>query len=660
MALIQKKEQVQTVAKEKVATYEQEGNFYQVSIKKIESFIKEIKTQIEQEDDIKRLLLIPKKLKNQEFSIGVTGVMNAGKSTMLNALLGESVLGTSVVPETANLTLLKYSDTKKANVNFWTKDEWQKIEQSADEIQSLEAFVKETKELFGDEFNAYITNKGYSQEVDTKNLAHFTSAEHSNKKCNLVKSVELFSDLKFLKDGVVIVDTPGLDDPVIQREEITKGYLSKCDLMLHLMNVNQSATQKDVEFICDTLLYQNVSRLLIIITRIDTVSKDELKEVIGYTKKSIKEQLISINKESSFNSIIDKLNFIPIAAKIALDIKTQKVKKIDGYTLVSSGILEVEEYLSEVLFGKQSEKAKILITSAAKELISLIGQNKKLLLDELHFLDKDNTNIEDDIVQYETQIQNNINLSKKFDVTIQNEKEDLKEYFITLKNLAQSRILQLQSIIKRRVIDDVSYEKRRNKQRPQAKRIEYFIDTGIKDGFIELLREYRYGFEKKMSEIFERIKREFSQLEVEKNMQMEAKEFFQIYFNDTNLSASNKPVIFEVNNLIDSYWKKDIDVLDSKLESVFEKCFREITTSFLQKSIQINENLYVSFEELIKSASQNVKNSLKEQQQLLEVTKERMSDSSFDIEKRVQEIKAKIDSLDKIEESISSLRRECE
>ncbi len=61
--------------------------------------------------------------------------------------------------------------------------------------------------------------------------------------------------------------------------------------MCHLMNVNQSATQKDVDFIIDSILYNNIARLLIVITRIDTGTPQELEEGINYTKNSIKQRL---------------------------------------------------------------------------------------------------------------------------------------------------------------------------------------------------------------------------------------------------------------------------------------------------------------------------------------------------------------------------------
>ncbi len=245
----------------------------------ISKIIEELKEIFNKQDLKQELEDTINYINSQKFSIGITGVMNAGKSTMLNALMGKEILGSAVVPETANLTIVKYDKDPSANVFYWNKEEWNKIENSANEIESIKDFVNETKSLFKDELDNYIKDDTRSDKVDIENLASFTSAEASGKRCNLVKYVELKSDLNFLKDGIEIVDTPGLDDPVIQREEITKEYLSNCDMMLHLMNVSQSATLKDVEFIVDALLYQNISKLLIVITRADTVSKEELEEV---------------------------------------------------------------------------------------------------------------------------------------------------------------------------------------------------------------------------------------------------------------------------------------------------------------------------------------------------------------------------------------------
>ena len=221
--------------------------------------------------------------------------------------------------------------------------------------------------------------------MEIKDLAHYTSAKASDKKCNLVKSVELYTNLDFTKDGVTIVDTPGLDDPVVQREEITKRYLNECDLMIHLMNVNQSATLKDVEFIIDALTYQSISRLLVVITRIDTVSEEELNEVIAYTKRSIKEQLERNNQEMKFNSIIEKIDFLPIAGQMALFHKTGREKEAldKGYDLEKSGILKIEEYLQEVLFGGANEKAKLLLKSNEKTLLNVIENTQEMFEEEI-------------------------------------------------------------------------------------------------------------------------------------------------------------------------------------------------------------------------------------------------------------------------------------
>lgn len=340
----------------------------------IENILNDLKIELKSKEVLVELEEINSYMSSQKFSIGITGVMNAGKSTMLNALMGREILGSAVVPETANLTIVKYNSTDSAKVFYWNTKEWEKIEESAKNLVSMKEFVDETNRVFGENIKNYIRPTSRFDEVDIDNLKAYTSAEHSGKKCNLVKYVELGSNLNFLSDGIEIVDTPGLDDPVIQREEITKEYISKCDMMMHLMNVSQSATLKDVEFIIDAVLYQNISKLLVVITRADTVSKKNLEEVIEYTKTSIQRQLKAQNKDSQLDHILKTIKFIPISGYMALLHRTGRKEEAlqAGFTLEDTGILEIENYLMESLFGTNSQKGDLIIQSAKTQINRLL------------------------------------------------------------------------------------------------------------------------------------------------------------------------------------------------------------------------------------------------------------------------------------------------
>ena len=77
-------------------------------------------------------------MNNQKFSIGITGVMNAGKSTMLNALMGKEIFWSAVVPETANLTIVKHNPTDNAKVFIGIRKSGKKIEDSANSLEKYE------------------------------------------------------------------------------------------------------------------------------------------------------------------------------------------------------------------------------------------------------------------------------------------------------------------------------------------------------------------------------------------------------------------------------------------------------------------------------------------------------------------------------------------
>jgi len=653
LTLIEKKKE--TIAPIHIIKARSGSNFYDSATNSLCTAIENLKHGVEDKILNEYLSLIPKKLRDEKFSIGVTGVMNAGKSTLLNALLGKEILGTSVIPETANLSIIKYAKKPSAKVNFWTKEEWANIEKSALSLENVKPFIKETKEHFKNTLDEFITRDGVSKEIDIASLPSFTSAQHSDKKCNLVKSVELYTDLKFVENGVEIVDTPGLDDPVMQREEITKNYLYRCDLMMHLMNVNQSATQKDIEFITDTLLYQNVVRLLIVITRIDTVSKTELEEVIEFTKTSIKAKLQTLNKESQFNSIIEKIDFIPIAGQMALMHRTGKAEEAikEGYSLEKTGILEIEEYLSDVLFGTNSQKAKLVVDANKKELLNIAKSAKNYLHVEKNLLGKSSSEIENEFRKYQEEmidIKNNIT---KLTKQIEDSKEELISYFPTLSNLSKNKLLALKALIKRRVVDDVSYELRKNKAAPKESRISYMIETGIKDGLIELLRDYKYQFQKKMENEFEKISKDFEDFSKNENIITEAKTFFKKHFSDLNVIDSNSILIKQVNKSIKTHSKKDFEGFNLILDEQFIEAFDDIYDKFSTKLQNINKDLVAMFEFTCKEPLKQVESEMNNKEQSIKKAQSRIKDKSFDTTNRLGEIEQKLLLIDKVVEQLS-------
>ena len=563
-----------------------------------------------------------KYLNTQKFSIGITGVMNAGKSTMLNALMGQEILGSAVVPETANLTIVKHGKPG-AKVFYWNKKEWDKIENSAKSLEAIKDFVNETHKIFGDDLKDIIQEESLVEKVDIHNLAAYTSAEASGKKCNLVKYVELKSDLSFLENGIEIVDTPGLDDPVIQREEITKEYLAKCDLMLHLMNVSQSATLKDVDFIIDALLYQNITKLLIVITRADTVSREQLDEVINYTKSSIKKQLQTLNKDSSLDYILNSIKFIPISGKMALLHRTGKSQEaIDaGFNLEDTGILEIEEYLNETLFGANSSKSDLIIKSAKNKLLKTIKKEIKAFNYELLLLGKSKEELEDDLIIFnKKKLQNEI-IFKTMNDDIRTYKNDANEYIKTLESFIVNELIDLQNIIRQRVFSDVKYSYEKDKKRPANSRIKVIIQTAIKDGIIDVIRDYRYKFIKKsqnIAEICEQKYKDYGFALGKKNEGFNAMGFFQDDFKNGFLTDSNDVLISKLLNEVKVSKASKLDILDRSMQTHIKEEFSFIENSIKEKANQVAIILIDTFFKALAEPLETFESKLKKDEQILQ------------------------------------------
>ncbi len=633
-------------------------NFYRNSINILKTSILNLRESIQISTLEQKLEQIEQKLGKEKFSIGVTGIINAGKSTLLNALLGREVLGTAVIPETANLTILKYSKKEYAKVKFWNKKEFARIQESAKEIESIKKFVEETQKHFGKSLDKYIQEKSLIQDVTIDDLSLYTSVKKSHKKCNLIKSVELHSNLEFLQNGVEIVDTPGLDDPIIQREEITLQYVSECDLMIHLMNVSQSATQKDINFIIDSIVYQNIARLLIVITRIDMVTQVELDEVIAYTKKSIQDRLEELNQSYRYNSIIKKLEFIPVSGKMALFLRTnrEELAKKEGYTLQKSGILDVERYLENLLFGAQSQKAKLIIESNKNELLSIIEKSKNRYKEEESYLNKTNLEIKKEYEKYHLEKNEIISQLTKVKKMIKEQERDLREYFKILHKYSHEKLLSIKEIIKIRVMDDVSYEIRKNKKIPKKQRVDHIVEIALKDGLVDLTREYRYEFEKRMKSSFDTITRalrfDFTDA---KNAQFDSQAFFEKNFKTLRVFQNSSVLLEKIYKSITLYGKKSSQKLEIAIDGILQKDIDELQELLFQKMKNIDIELLNNFVDINKKRVQEIEDELVAKENLLEDSMKVIKDSSTNREERLLQIKNRKEMLGVIQKDLEVL-----
>jgi len=179
---------------------------------------------------IQRIGSFVERCKDPVFHIAFVGTIKAGKSTLINALLGRNLASTSVTPETAVLTKFRSSKTDYVKVNFYTSDEWTQLWNSIS--NNADVFKQEYAALGAEQEKAEWLNheeimKSVSNETLEAEIERWTSSKHVEH--YFVKEVEIgLSDFK-MPEQIVFVDTPGLDDAVKYRSDVTRAYIDRAN-----------------------------------------------------------------------------------------------------------------------------------------------------------------------------------------------------------------------------------------------------------------------------------------------------------------------------------------------------------------------------------------------------------------------------------------------
>jgi small GTP-binding protein len=191
------------------------------------------------------------KLDEERFSVVVLGEFNHGKSTFINALLGDSLLPVGITPTTAVLAHLRHGDKVKAELLF---------------------------------------ENGDRKAIDPARLADWLTVEGEATRGpggEPLASVELSHPSAFLRDAVTLVDTPGVNDINDQRAEITYGYVPRADAVLFLLDATQIMTASERRFLEERILRSSRDRLVFVVTKSDLLDAAELDQAVTFARKHL-------------------------------------------------------------------------------------------------------------------------------------------------------------------------------------------------------------------------------------------------------------------------------------------------------------------------------------------------------------------------------------
>ena len=293
-------------------------------------------------------------LLNGEFSIVVVGEFSAGKSTLLNALMGKRILPSFSNETTATVNFLRHSE-KAAN------GEAGRVYYNNGDDESLQNATLATIEK-------YVSTKG---EDVAKKIDH----------------LDLYLDSEFLKDGVTLVDSPGLNGVADGHREITETQILKSHASIFLFNSDHPGSKTDFEFLHD--LQSRVKTIIFVLNKIDEIKADE-----GETPESVIETLKKTYKEK-FPEESTVPEIWPVAAYPALVArndspleyhdKTNRTAEEKAKLEKDSRLVKFEDRLMSFLTC--GEKTKNQLLAPIDRVLSLAQETRDEYREEIYLLE---------------------------------------------------------------------------------------------------------------------------------------------------------------------------------------------------------------------------------------------------------------------------------
>lgn len=245
------------------------------------------------------------KLESQAITVSVIGQFKRGKSTLVNAILGEELLPVGIVPVTSVVTRIQYGE-KAAEVYF---------------------------------------DNGVVQPVEFEELSKYINEQENPNNKYGVSSVTIHSKSEFLKSGLTFVDTPGVGSAHKHNSDAAYAFVKESDAVIFTISVDSPINEIEINFLKNAKDF--AAKFYFTVNKIDYVDGEELEAYVDYCKKL----LCSLME-------VESVNILPVSAKKGIGVEELKARiEADCQTSVK-----------DILEESAAMKLKDIISSALSRL----------------------------------------------------------------------------------------------------------------------------------------------------------------------------------------------------------------------------------------------------------------------------------------------------
>jgi hypothetical protein len=184
------------------------------------------------------------------FYVACVGQFKRGKSTVLNALVGDHVLPVGVTPVTSAVTILRHGTERGAAV-FYTA--------------------------------------GLQEAIPLDDVPLYVTEEHNHENARGVAAVEISLPVPLLAGGLCLVDTPGIGSTFAGNTEATRAFVPHIDAALVVLGADPPISGDELALAVEVLAA--VPAAIFALNKADRLSPRDVEEARAFTERLVSDRI---------------------------------------------------------------------------------------------------------------------------------------------------------------------------------------------------------------------------------------------------------------------------------------------------------------------------------------------------------------------------------